>query len=115
MKICENMLCRQPHRQRKSSYCANCTEERNRERNREYNTRRAEHHAFYDSKEWRELRAIKLAQNPVCEVCWEKGRLTMDKLLVHHVVELTQDYGLRLTLSNLQTVCVPCHNRIHKI
>lgn len=113
MKICANQLCRKPHQQRKSSYCAECVGERKAEANREYNKRRAEHHSFYKSKAWRELRLIKLSMNPVCEVCWLHGRLSQHRLIVHHVIEVADDWGKRLELDNLQTVCGACHNRIH--
>lgn len=113
MKICANQLCRKAHNQYKSSYCKDCGAKRKSETNREYNKRRAEHHSFYKSKEWQELRLIKLSMTPVCEVCWSNGRLSQHRLIVHHIVEIAADWSLRLSLDNLQTVCGSCHNRIH--
>nr|WP_279388960.1 HNH endonuclease [Baia soyae] len=34
--------------------------------------------------------------------------------VLNHIVEVKEDWNKRLELSNLQSVCNACHNRIHK-
>lgn len=113
MKTCSNILCRKVHSNRRSGLCNDCQTERNTEINRAYEARRAEHHSFYNSKEWKELRLIKLSMNPACELCFANGRFITKPLIVHHIIEVADDWSERLTLSNLQTVCRSCHNKLH--
>lgn len=82
---------------------------------------------FYDSGEWKRLREkIKNRDNNECQECKRNGRLTIDtneyseiakrkkiKLVVHHIKELEQHPEFALNESNLETVCVDCHNKEH--
>ena len=81
---------------------------------REYDrTRRdTESKRFYNSAVWRKTRALKLAQDPLCEVCRQAKRL-IPASHVHHKVELRDDRDLGLDLDNLQSLCHPCHSRHH--
>ena len=62
---------------------------------------------FYHSAAWTRLRALKLANNPVCELC---GHLAEH---VHHKESIKAAPDLRLAMGNLQSVCNPCHSTIH--
>ena len=67
---------------------------------------------FYKSKEWKRLRLMKLAANPLCEPCEKAGRVTI-ATIVHHIEEI-RDGGDRLpTLEELESVCLSCHSRWH--
>ncbi|PAE58568.1 HNH endonuclease, partial [Bacillus licheniformis] len=33
--------------------------------------------------------------------------------MVHHIVEVKQDWSKRLDLSNLESLCNACHNKVH--
>ncbi|MDO7487031.1 HNH endonuclease signature motif containing protein [Peribacillus frigoritolerans] len=48
--------------------------------------------------------------NPLCEHC-----LLMDKVtpmdVCDHIIELKDDWSLRLDISNLQSLCNSCHNK----
>lgn len=81
------------------------------ERDRIYNryTRDREAQQFYQSRPWRELRAIKLRQDPLCEKCKAEGRLTPAKH-VHHRKERRTHPELELDLANTESLCIPCHN-----
>ena len=68
--------------------------------------------AFYTGTRWRKLRAYKLRQDPLCEICLKEGR-TKAAELVHHKQEIKQD-GEEMALDNLESLCVRCHNRTHK-
>jgi 5-methylcytosine-specific restriction protein A len=60
-------------------------------------------------KLWRKVRAQKLADSPLCEVCLREGCTTPAEE-VHHRIQLrkggTHDPG------NLMSLCVSCHSRI---
>ena len=64
---------------------------------------------FYQSKDWRVLRAAVLRESPLCVVCKAKERLIAAGV-VDHVVPL-KDGGARFDRANLQPLCVSCHNR----
>lgn len=67
-----------------------------------------EDNRFYASARWRKLRAYKLSLNPLCEKCQRAGRVTQ-ALHVHHVEERKDRPDLAYELSNLESLCVPCH------
>ena len=60
-------------------------------------------------KEWREIRKMKLAMQPFCEHCQEAGRTTL-ATLVHHVDRVVSN----TRPSNLQSLCVRCHQIEHR-
>jgi len=66
---------------------------------------------FYRSKEWRVLRIYKLSNNPLCEICSTK-EIPVPAAEVHHLKEVRDVPELRLSLSNLQSLCKRCHTRI---
>lgn len=68
---------------------------------------------FYKTTAWKRAREQVLYANPMCTTCLEKGILTPAKI-VHHIVELRDNWDLRLEISNLEGSCRECHNRHHK-
>ncbi|WP_366146335.1 HNH endonuclease signature motif containing protein [Limnohabitans sp.] len=64
---------------------------------------------FYQSANWRRLRASFLRLHPLCRVCAAR-ELTVAATVVDHVLPI-KDGGARLDAANLQALCVPCHNR----
>lgn len=92
---------------------------------------------FYQSKEWRAVRLSVLKRdNYECQPCKRKGVVTTcypmptlypsanskkkneineekNILQVHHIKELKDFPELALIESNLETVCIKCHNEIH--
>lgn len=71
---------------------------------------RASAKAFYKSPPWRNLRAHKLAVDPLCQDCQAKGFITA-ATQVHHVLERTKHPDLALELSNLRSLCAQCHGK----
>ena len=70
--------------------------------------------AFYKSKEWRTLRLEALQRDSyLCQECKKRGIVTPADT-VHHIKPLRVDDSRALQLSNLETVCGPCHNRLHR-
>lgn len=72
-----------------------------------------------NSKRWRELRAWKLNAQPLCELCEAEGyvRSAVD---VHHKVPVesartpSEMEHLCFDPANLQSLCIPCHAKVHK-
>jgi 5-methylcytosine-specific restriction protein A len=80
---------------------------------RDYDRRRRDLEAvrFYRSKAWRALRAQKAALHAHCQDCLEQRDVLVPLSHVHHVVPIKERPDLALTLSNLRSLCIPCHNR----
>lgn len=73
-----------------------------------------ERNTFYWSKDWQVMRdRIRLRDNLECQVCKDQGRVTVSNLIVHHIKPIEFYPELKLTESNLVTVCLSCHNAIH--
>ncbi len=68
---------------------------------------------FYQCKEWRQLRLLALERdNYECQVCKRRGKYRQARN-VHHLKEVKDRPDLALTLENLESVCIQCHNEIH--
>lgn len=68
---------------------------------------------FYKSRPWRSLRKQALERdNYECQVCKRYGRYRLARN-VHHLKEVKVRPDLALTLDNLESVCIQCHNEIH--
>ena len=74
---------------------------------------------IYNSREWKELRALKLRTNPLCEVCQAEGYVTSAHA-VHHkhpIEDSSSKEEMRrwaFDWANLMSVCDACHAKIHK-
>ena len=72
-----------------------------------------------NSREWRDIRAKKMAANPLCERCSAMGYVTASQC-VHHLVEVESGHTkaeceeLCYRWNNLQALCYQCHAEIHK-
>lgn len=105
-----------------NNYCEKCeakvkknSKEDRRAYFKKYNDSRDDIYDFYNSREWKCCRAnVKANDNGVCIVCLAKNVINY-MTTVHHIVELKDDYSLRLKLSNLISVCDSCHRKIHSI
>ena len=67
-----------------------------------------ENQAFYNSAAWRKTSRNYLQRNPLCVSCKAKG-ITKEARHADHIVEI-KDGGAMLSFSNLQALCIPCHN-----
>lgn len=67
---------------------------------------------FYQSKAWRDLRALKLSRDPLCERC-ERNGVSQIAEVVHHVKPVETSPELALDVDNTESVCKRCHNRAH--
>lgn len=99
-------------------YCDKCLElvdkyrdELHKERESKYNKQRdPKFKKFYNSNDWRMLKEKKLQDEQyLCERC---RKLATE---VHHVkpIQTPEGWELRLVYSNLESLCVDCHNYRH--
>ena len=74
---------------------------------------------YYRSKSWRQIRELKLKQDPYCELCMLNGMQTKAHT-VHHIIKFFDqptDYikeQLLCDTDNLCAVCDKCHQHIHQ-
>ena len=64
---------------------------------------------LYQSAQWRKLRALKLARDPLCEPCLKADWIKPAEL-VHHRQPIKQG-GDPFAWDNLESICVSCHNK----
>lgn len=85
------------------------------ESNKQYDkyTRDKKAHAIYESKSWRFIRNIvKTRDNNLCQCCLDLKEITPIEL-VHHIVEVRNDYSLVYNMNNLIGLCNKCHGEVH--
>jgi len=80
------------------------------------------HLAFYSTKEWKHTRdEVRKRDNSECQECKRQGKVFTIKsepnkrkrLDVDHIKELEDYPELCLTMDNLETLCIRCHNKKH--
>jgi len=80
--------------------------------------RNKEYFDLLNTRRWRNLRAMYLAEHPLCEDCEAAGRTTPAEE-VHHLTEIlsgaTADEMMALAYSpdNLRALCADCHHARH--
>lgn len=79
----------------------------------EFSNYHKKYRSFYQSRAWRQLRALKFANaDGLCERCKKKGIVRRGKE-VHHIVPIEKDWEKRLDMDNLELLCTDCHNQGH--
>lgn len=64
---------------------------------------------YYNTKEWKKIRLLKLADKPLCEMCSQQNIVTPANT-VDHIVPITLDnIELFFDFGNLQSLCAACH------
>lgn len=70
---------------------------------------------FRNSKEWKhKALEIKERDKYLCKWCFHKNRYVYNRLSVHHIIGLEENFELRLEDSNLITLCRDCHEEAEK-
>lgn len=59
---------------------------------------------------WRKVRELKRRRDPLCEDCAERGA-TEPMTEVHHLVPVRERPDLAFVMTNLRSLCDPCHRR----
>ena len=62
---------------------------------------------FYQSKDWKVARKIKIEADPLCEHC----ETLVPAKEVDHIIPINTNWKIRLDFSNLQSLCKSCHSR----
>lgn len=71
--------------------------------------------AFYSSSSWLKVRSICISRCYGTDiVCLYKDKRVEDGFVVHHIIELSEDYDRRLDITNLIYVSSSVHKIIHK-
>lgn len=69
---------------------------------------------FYQHRSWRDLRQEALQRdNRECQPCKRQGKYSGAEN-VHHLKEVKQFPHLALDINNIESICIPCHNKEHK-
>lgn len=112
MKICK---CGKiiPIEKRRCSACDKRSSEmeNNKMRHKRYDKfrRNKQSKALYNSKEWKMARAAAVSRdNYLCVHCLLDGH-TVPAEEVDHIVPIKVNWGKRLSLDNLQSLCFKCH------
>ena len=63
---------------------------------------------FYSMAAWKRARYEVLTRNPACLICGASAK-TGARMNVDHIKPLSKRWDLRLTMSNLQTLCASCN------
>lgn len=82
------------------------------ERNKHYDLHRRDKEStgFYSSKEWKELRElVKTKFNGLCSRCLD-NKLFKAGMIADHKIPIKIDWSLRLIESNIDYLCLECHN-----
>lgn len=66
-------------------------------------------HSRLGGRPWQKLRERMLREHPLCQLCEQRGRVTVATSLDHRIPRSKE--GGTDDESNLQTVCEPCHAR----
>lgn len=81
-------------------------------------TRRLKRRQKYDAvirNQHKKLQRIKrekwMANDGRCEECGQRFRI--EDMQLHHIVPLSKNPALAVSISKLQLVCPDCHNRLH--
>jgi 5-methylcytosine-specific restriction protein A len=72
-------------------------------------TARERYHHYYNTKMWRQLREVILAEQPLCQECLKRD-VVRSATVVHHLQPHLGNWELFKDPNNLQSVCSPCHD-----
>jgi 5-methylcytosine-specific restriction endonuclease McrA len=64
---------------------------------------------LYNSSRWKKLRAAKLSETPLCELCSKENRITVANI-VDHIKAHQGDLSLFYSYDNLQSLCSDHHS-----
>ena len=72
---------------------------------------------FYKTKAWKLKREeILKRDNYECQECKKQGKVSCvktDRIDIHHIKHLLNNYSLRLSNNNLIALCSSCHDKMH--
>lgn len=74
-----------------------------------------EERKFRSSSKWTQ-KSIEIKERDLflCRICLEKGKVSWDKLEVHHIVPISENFDMRLNDENLITLCQKHHKEAER-
>ncbi len=80
---------------------------------------RKQRQEIYSSDRWHKMRLAKLIDQPLCEICLSKGKIT-PAVDVHHKDSFMNYEGANrlwkaYDYNNLMSLCKQCHAELHKV
>ena len=64
---------------------------------------------FYNSREWLKVRKLVLIRDKyLCQHCFKLKKIKRAEM-IDHIIPITINWKLRLTINNLQALCNSCH------
>ena len=91
-------------------YCPEHKRENNRRVKRSREDKKEQR--FYDSAAWKRFRAMKLAEQPLCERHLAKGE-TVVATTVHHQEEIREGGAWLPSFDEVESLCRSCHSKEH--
>lgn len=75
---------------------------------------------MYNTSTWRNIRKAYLMENPECELCSARGKVTLAEEVHHidHIADANNELDAMdraFDSGNLMSLCKACHSRIHAI
>ncbi|MBK1809149.1 HNH endonuclease [Clostridium sp. YIM B02505] len=71
---------------------------------------------FYSSNEWITLAGyVRRKFNGMCVICLLRDDAISYVEAVHHIIEIKDNWELRLSEDNLICLCSSCHSKVHRI
>ncbi|MEC0405738.1 HNH endonuclease [Bacillus velezensis] len=113
LKICNALHCNELTREK---YCdKHKTQQQEETKHYNKHSRNKTITSFYKSTDWKRTRQLALLRdNYTCQRCLKESKITRADM-VHHSVEVREDWSKRLELSNLISLCNSCHNKVHGV
>ena len=105
-----------PHKVRCCEECTPYYNKQDAKYHKKYDTTKRINAEFYESQEWKDLRAIIIAKTNGIDLYdyYINNKITK-ATTVHHIIELREDYSKRLDIENLIPLSGANHSRIHKL
>lgn len=109
LKRCNKIGCR-VKLQGNETYCQEHTNHYYNEYNKNRYRDDKEYVSFYSSKAWRGVRHQAMLRDEfLCQRCLLDGLYSSAKI-GDHIIPSKEDWARRLDLTNIQSLCIPCHN-----
>ena len=64
---------------------------------------------YYNTREWKDLRALKISEQPLCEHCLKENKFVEANVVDHIIPIYKENINLFYDYSNLQSLCNNCH------
>lgn len=108
MKQCNHAGCRVkvPHN---TAYCTKHTKVKGKRVYEDRVAKDEKYLRFYNSKQWRSASYQYRLNNPICEECERVGTIRKADV-VDHIIEIKDNYTLRLNKTNFKSLCHYHHN-----